>query len=74
MAYDATQALIEALAKNPSRSGIQATLSQSGFNVSGASGSIKFLKSGDRNAGVQLVEVQPGDRSSYGYDFVPLKP
>ncbi|MEY2831198.1 MAG: hypothetical protein RLZZ574_456 [Cyanobacteriota bacterium] len=74
MAYDATQALIEGLAKNPSRSGIQVTLSDSGFNVSGASGSIKFLKSGDRNAGVQLVEVQPGDRSSYGYDFVPLKP
>lgn len=74
MAYDATQALIEALAKNPSRSGIQVTLSESGFNVLGASGSIKFLKSGDRNAGVQLVEVQPGDRSSYGYDFVPLKP
>jgi branched-chain amino acid transport system substrate-binding protein len=74
MAYDATQALIEALAKNPSRSGIQVTLSESGFNVIGASGSIKFLKSGDRNAGVQLVKVQPGDRSSYGYDFVPLKP
>jgi branched-chain amino acid transport system substrate-binding protein len=74
MAYDATQALREALAKNPSRSGIQVTLSESGFNVIGASGSIKFLKSGDRNAGVQLVEVQPGDRSSYGYDFVPLKP
>jgi branched-chain amino acid transport system substrate-binding protein len=74
MAYDATQALREALAKNPSRSGIQVTLSESGFNVSGASGIIKFLKSGDRNAGVQLVEVQPGDRSSYGYDFVPLKP
>jgi branched-chain amino acid transport system substrate-binding protein len=73
MAYDATQALAKGLAKNPSRSGIQATLSQPSFNVSGASGSIKFLKSGDRNAAVQLVEVQPGKRSSYGYDFVPLK-
>jgi branched-chain amino acid transport system substrate-binding protein len=73
MAYDATQALAEGLAKNPSRSGIQVTLSQPSFNVLGASGSIKFLKSGDRNAAVQLVEVQPGDRSSYGYDFVPLK-
>ncbi|MEN9517559.1 MAG: hypothetical protein RLZZ381_147 [Cyanobacteriota bacterium] len=74
MAYDATQVLAKGLAQNPSRSGIQAALSESGFNVSGASGKIKFLKSGDRNAGVQLVEVQPGDRSSYGYDFVPLKP
>jgi branched-chain amino acid transport system substrate-binding protein len=73
MAYDATQVLATGLAQNPSRSGIQAALSQSDFNVSGASGKIKFLTSGDRNAAVQLVTVQPGDRSSYGYDFVPLK-
>jgi branched-chain amino acid transport system substrate-binding protein len=73
MAYDATQVLAAGLAQNPSRSGIQAALSQSDFNVSGASGKIKFLTSGDRNAAVQLVTVQPGDRSSYGYDFVPLK-
>jgi branched-chain amino acid transport system substrate-binding protein len=72
MAYDATQVLAAGLAQNPSRSGIQAALSQSDFNVSGASGKIKFLTSGDRNAAVQLVTVQPGDRSSYGYDFVPL--
>jgi branched-chain amino acid transport system substrate-binding protein len=73
MAYDATQVLASGLAQNPSRSGIQEALSQSDFNVSGASGKIKFLTSGDRNAAVQLVTVQPGDRSSYGYDFVPLK-
>jgi branched-chain amino acid transport system substrate-binding protein len=73
MAYDATQVLAAGLAQNPSRSGIQAALSQSDFNVSGASGKIKFLTSGDRNAAVQLVTVQPGDRSSYGYDFVPVK-
>jgi branched-chain amino acid transport system substrate-binding protein len=73
MAYDATQVLAAGLAQNPSRSGIQAALSQSDFNVLGASGKIKFLTSGDRNAAVQLVTVQPGDRSSYGYDFVPLK-
>lgn len=73
MAYDATQALAKGLAQNPSRSGIQAVLSDSGFNVLGASGNLKFLQSGDRNGAVQLVEVQPGDRSSFGYDFVPLK-
>jgi branched-chain amino acid transport system substrate-binding protein len=72
MAYDATQVLAAGLAQNPSRSGIQEALSQPSFNISGASGKIKFLTSGDRNAAVQLVEVQPGDRSSYGYDFVPL--
>jgi branched-chain amino acid transport system substrate-binding protein len=72
MAYDATQVLAAGLTQNPSRSGIQAAISQSNFNVSGASGKIKFLASGDRNAAVQLVTVQPGDRSPYGYDFVPL--
>jgi branched-chain amino acid transport system substrate-binding protein len=73
MAYDATQVLAAGLAENPSRSGIQTALSQPSFNISGASGKIKFLTSGDRNAAVQLVTVQPGDRSSYGYDFVPVK-
>lgn len=73
MTYDATQVLAAGLAQNPSRSGIQAVLSEPSFNVSGASGTIKFLTSGDRNAAVQLVTVEPGDRSSYGYDFVPLK-
>jgi branched-chain amino acid transport system substrate-binding protein len=73
MAYDATQVLAAGFAQDPSRSGVQAALSQSNFSVSGASGKIKFLPSGDRNAAVQLVTVQPGDRSSYGYDFVPVK-
>ena len=73
MAYDATKALAAGLANDPSRSGIQEIISQSGFSLLGATGNIKFLTSGDRNAAVQLVEVQPGKRSSYGYDFVPLK-
>ncbi|MGL5836564.1 MAG: ABC transporter substrate-binding protein [Waterburya sp.] len=73
MAYDATQVFAAGLAQKPSRLGIQETLSQPSFSVSGASGTIKFLTSGDRNAAVQLVTVQPGDRSSYGYDFVPLE-
>lgn len=72
MAYDATKALGAGLQNNPTRQGIQQTLSQSGFSVAGASGTIKFLSSGDRNQAVQLVKVQPGNRSPYGYDFVPF--
>ena len=73
MAYDATKALAAGLAIDGSRQGMQEALSQSGFSVEGASGNIKFLSSGDRNAAVQLVQVQPGNNSSYGYDFVPLE-
>ena len=73
MAYDATKALAAGLTIDPSRQTMQKALSGSGFNAEGASGNIKFLSSGDRNAAMQLVEVQPGQNSSYGYDFVPLK-
>ena len=72
MAYDAVKALAAGLEVDPSRQGIQTTLSQSNFSFDGASGKVKFLASGDRNSAVQLVTVQPGKRSSYGYDFVPL--
>jgi branched-chain amino acid transport system substrate-binding protein len=73
MAYDAVQALAAGLKADPSREGIQKTLSQSNFVFNGASGTVKFLLSGDRNSPVQLVTVQSGKRSPYGYDFVPLK-
>jgi branched-chain amino acid transport system substrate-binding protein len=33
---------------------------------------VRFLPSGDRNQSVQLVIVQPGERSGFGYDFVPV--
>jgi branched-chain amino acid transport system substrate-binding protein len=72
MAYDATQALIAGIQEQPSRSGVQQVLSASNFSAEGATSVIKFLPSGDRNQAVQLVEVQPGDRSGVGYDFVPL--
>lgn len=71
MAYDAVIAFAEAIRRSPTRSGIQQALSQSGFEASGATGSVKFLPSGDRNQAMQLVTVAPGNRSGYGYDFVP---
>lgn len=72
MAYDAVQVLAEGLRTNPSRQGIQQTLANT-FEVEGATGRIRFLSSGDRNQPMQLVTVQPGNRSGYGYDFVPVE-
>ncbi len=73
MAYDATKALIAALESNPTRIGVQQTLTSGGFSTTGASGAIRFLQSGDRNTPVQLVTVVRGDRSRIGYDFEPLE-
>ncbi|MFH7024659.1 MAG: ABC transporter substrate-binding protein [Heteroscytonema crispum UTEX LB 1556] len=72
LAYDATRAFIAALERNPSRSGIQQALTRREFSATGASGPIRFLASGDRNAPVQLVKIVPGTRSRTGYDFEPV--
>jgi branched-chain amino acid transport system substrate-binding protein len=72
LAYDATKALIVAIERNPTRTGIQLALSAADFSTTGASGTVRFLPSGDRNAPVQLVKIAPGNRSGTGYDFGPL--
>ncbi len=72
MAYDATESLIAGIKANPSRQGIQQTLSKAGFSTTGASGTIKFLPSGDRNQAVQLVKVEVDPNSEFGYTFIPL--
>ncbi|MEG3926088.1 MULTISPECIES: ABC transporter substrate-binding protein [unclassified Microcoleus] len=72
LAYDAAIALIVGLGRNPTRTGIQQALSASDFSANGASGPIRFLPSGDRNRAVQLVTVKPGNRTRYGYEFVPI--
>ncbi|MBD2610700.1 MAG: ABC transporter substrate-binding protein [Nostoc sp. ZfuVER08] len=71
--YDATVALITAIERNPTRSGVQQALLSSDFSATGASGSIRFLASGDRIAPVQLVKIVPGSRSRTGYDFEPVR-
>ncbi|WP_071188569.1 ABC transporter substrate-binding protein [Trichormus sp. NMC-1] len=73
LAYDATKAFMAALEINPTRSGIQQALVSSDFAAIGASGAIRFLQSGDRNAPVQLVKIVPGNRSRTGYDFEPIR-
>ncbi len=72
LAYDATRAFIAALELNPTREGVKQALTSSNFSATGASGAIRFLSSGDRNAPVQLVKIAPGTRSRTGYDFVPV--
>ncbi len=85
MAYDATQAIGTALQSqtvfdlnshpsNPTREAVQAALKQPNFAATGASRSVSFLPSGDRNAPVQLVKMIEGSRSTHGYDFVPIQP
>jgi branched-chain amino acid transport system substrate-binding protein len=71
MTYDATQSLIAGIKADPSRQGIQQTLSKAGFSVTGASGIVKFLPSGERNLRMQLVQVEIDSNSEFGYSFVP---
>jgi branched-chain amino acid transport system substrate-binding protein len=73
MSYDAAIALVEAMKRNPNRSGMREALVAGDFSPVGATGMVKFRPSGDRNQKVQLVTVKPGNRSGTGYDFVPLK-
>ncbi len=70
-AYDAAQALVTALAVGSTRLGIQQALRSDTFYAPGATGTVRFLPSGDRNQGVSLVTIQPGSRSGFGFDFVP---
>lgn len=88
MAYDAMQAIIAGLKSGSTRQQLQNKVSNSGFSVreqlqntlsapsfsvSGATGAIQFLPSGDRNMRGFLVRVQPGKNSGTGYDFVYFK-
>lgn len=76
LAYDATQALIHAIQENPTRSGVQKALLSPKFKVTGASGDIEFLPSGDRkNPKIELVRIVPNiNSSSTPYKFVPVAP
>jgi branched-chain amino acid transport system substrate-binding protein len=72
-AYDATQVIIASLKRgNTHRDELQKALSSPGFSVNGATGTIQFLPSGDRNGAAILVKVQPSYQSTTGYDFVIL--
>jgi branched-chain amino acid transport system substrate-binding protein len=74
MAYDATKAIALGLKTGFRRDQLQKTLSNSSFTIDGATGSVRFLPSGDRQGNGLLVKVLPGKNSGTGYDFVSLKP
>jgi branched-chain amino acid transport system substrate-binding protein len=69
MGYDATQVIITGLKRANTRQELQKVLSNPNFSLSGATGKIEFLPSGDRNSQAYLLKVQP---YSQGYKFVPL--
>ncbi|MFQ3584862.1 MAG: ABC transporter substrate-binding protein [Cyanobacteriota bacterium] len=74
LAYDATRAFLQAFSfGSTNRSAVLARLGDPNFLVQdGASGQVRFLPSGDRDAPNVLVRVERGNRSGTGYDFVPL--
>ena len=74
MAYDATKAIALGLKAGFRRDQLQRTLSSSSFTMNGATGSVRFLPSGDRQGSGLLVKVLPGKNSGTGYDFVGIKP
>lgn len=74
LTYDATQALIAAIGKNPTRKGVQRSLGAPDFTISGATGDVSFRATGDREAPVQLVIITPKtpEKPENGYQFTPL--
>jgi branched-chain amino acid transport system substrate-binding protein len=74
LAYDAAQALLEGLRRNPNRNGIQRVLLQANFAATGANGEVSFQPSGDRQGNVQLVTVAPvkqGNQATYTFQRLP---
>lgn len=73
MAYDATLVAISGLKSGSSRELLQKAISNSGFVVQGATGTIQFLPSGDRLLKASLVKVQSGKNSGTNYDFTSVQ-
>lgn len=73
LAYDATQALIAAIAADPNRNGIRRTLAQPTFETKGANGMVNFREEGDRNKEPVYVTIAPvTSGKTKRYQFIPL--
>ncbi|PSB12169.1 ABC transporter substrate-binding protein [Pleurocapsa sp. CCALA 161] len=72
MAYDATKTISTGMASSQEREQLQQVLANPEFTAPGATTSISFLPSGDRNLKGTMIKIQPGNESGTGYDFVPL--
>ncbi len=70
LSFDATQALVSAIDKSPTRNGIRSMLSKPDFAIPGSLHSFSFLKSGDRPTEIALMKVSP---TQSGYEFKPVK-
>jgi len=70
MAYDATLAIAEGLKNHLTRYSLKYTLHSPDFVVSGATGTFRFLPSGDRLGSVYLTQIQ---KTSRGNDFVLIQ-
>ncbi len=76
LAYDAAIALIKAMEmqQQPSREGMQKTLSNRNFSVEGGTGTIQFGEDGDRqNPLNELVHIVKCPKQQFGLAFVPVK-
>lgn len=73
-AYDAAMALAAGIEETPNREGVAGVLADTNFAAAGATEDVRFFSTGDRNQTSQLVTVQKGNRTSSGYEFVPIKP
>lgn len=72
MAYDATTTLGQAISFGAGREALQQALANPKFSAEGAATDVNFLPSGDRNLKGTLIEIQPGEKTGTGYDFVAL--
>lgn len=72
--YDATTVVATGLQTNPTRQGLQQTLSQPTFVSQTLNGKVKFLPNGDRADNAIIVQVKPSSTHETGYDFIPLSP
>ncbi|MDX2242069.1 MAG: bifunctional serine/threonine-protein kinase/ABC transporter substrate-binding protein [Leptolyngbyaceae cyanobacterium bins.302] len=73
LTYDATQALVAAIAIDSSRGGIRRNLAQPNFEAQGSTGVVNFKPEGDRDKPPSFVTIAPIDTgASRRYGFVPL--
>ena len=73
MAYDAAKTIFAGLTLGTNRDQLQQVLANRQFSAEGSSETINFLPSGDRNIQGQTVQIQPGEISGTGFDFITLE-
>ncbi|NJR49856.1 MAG: ABC transporter substrate-binding protein [Leptolyngbyaceae cyanobacterium CSU_1_3] len=71
LSYDATQALVGAIKRSPTRKGIRRSLADPKFSVMGALNRVSFSEKGDRPIELEIVKVTPA-RSGKKFEFRPI--